>query len=192
MKEQATVPPCHKVYKRGCVIDHSAECIHKNTDDSSDNEIIPAPLIPHGVKSGVNWQFRQTLTSFNLLVTGTRHNVVPHINKDLIPCNLFIFLFSSHYHLAGEGDQLLLPTILGLLDDKPPYVLNVTESGMFLFLAIIIQIGHGIHDNLKDCGSTTKQFILTFHSKTMRYSDSFICLDLHTFHSIKMLPTTMT
>jgi hypothetical protein len=26
-----------------------------------------------------------------LLVSGTRQNVVPHINKDLTPCDLFIF-----------------------------------------------------------------------------------------------------
>jgi hypothetical protein len=85
---------------------------------------------------------------------------------------------------------LLLPTILGLLDDGPSHVLHVTESEMFL--AIIIYIGRDIHGKLKDYWSSTEQFYSTFYSKTMRYTGSFICLDMHTFQTIEMVLTIMT
>jgi hypothetical protein len=49
MKEQAPIPPCRRVYKRGCVTDQSAERVHNNTDDSSDHEVIPAPFVSQGV-----------------------------------------------------------------------------------------------------------------------------------------------
>jgi hypothetical protein len=91
MKEQAPIPPWHRVYKQGFVTDQSAGRVHNNTDDSSYNEVIPAPLLPQGVSQWGQVTGQQKLTSFSWLVTGTRQNVVPHINKDLTPCNLFIF-----------------------------------------------------------------------------------------------------
>jgi hypothetical protein len=66
-------------------------------------------------------------------MTDTRQNVVSHINKYLTPYGFLYFLFCSHYHSEGEGEQLLLSTILGHLDDRH---LQESESSVFLFLDI--------------------------------------------------------
>jgi hypothetical protein len=51
---------------------------------------------------------------------------------------------------------------LDFLDDGSSPVHDVTESERFLFLAIIIQMGHGTFDDLKDCWSPTEQLFLPF------------------------------
>jgi hypothetical protein len=55
---------------------------------------------------------------------------------------------------------------LDSLDDRLSAALDVTESEMFLFLAII-QIGHDIHDSLKDCWSTAEQLFSPLYDKTV-------------------------
>jgi hypothetical protein len=83
--EQAAIPHCHGVYKRGCVTDQSAGGVHNNTDDSSDNEVIPAPLVPQGISK---WGQLTGQTSSNTCqFTGDWHKtkVVPHVNKYLTP-----------------------------------------------------------------------------------------------------------
>jgi hypothetical protein len=51
---------------------------------------------------------------------------------------------------------------------------DITESKMFLFLAVIVHTGHDIRDdNLKAYWSTTKQFFWTFYGETVR-RDKFL------------------
>jgi hypothetical protein len=54
---------------------------------------------------------------------------------------------------------------LNFLDNGPSPVPDVTESETFLFLALIIQVGHDIRDNLKDCWLTTERFFSPFYGK---------------------------
>jgi hypothetical protein len=53
---------------------------------------------------------------------------------------------------------------------------------MFLFLAIIVQMGHGIRDSLADYWSMTEQFHTPFYGKTLK-RDRF-------FHIIRFLHFT--
>jgi hypothetical protein len=69
---------------------------------------------------------------------------------------------------------------LDFLEDKPSTAPDITESEMFLFLAIIIQMGQYIHDNLKDYWSTTEQFSSSFYGKTMRCDRFFTFLEFST------------
>ncbi|PNF42225.1 hypothetical protein B7P43_G05522, partial [Cryptotermes secundus] len=50
---------------------------------------------------------------------------------------------------------------------------DVTDSEIFLFLGIIIQMGHDIRDRLKDYWSTVEQFATPFYSNTMKH-DHFL------------------
>jgi hypothetical protein len=62
---------------------------------------------------------------------------------------------------------------LGFLDNGPFPVPEVTETEMFLFPSIIKQMGHSIHENLKDYWSTTEELFSPFYGKTTRY-DRFL------------------
>jgi hypothetical protein len=63
----------------------------------------------------------------------------------------FHVAFCSCYYSAGERDQ----QYLDFLENGPSAVLDATDSETFMFLVIIIQMGHDICDNLKDCWLTT-------------------------------------
>jgi hypothetical protein len=73
------------------------------------------------------------------------------------------------------------------MDNGPSPVLDVNESEMFLFLVIIIQMGHDIHDKLKDCWSTTELLFSPFYGKTPLH----ILIFLH-FQTMTMLLTITT
>jgi hypothetical protein len=68
---------------------------------------------------------------------------------------------------------------LEVLDDGPSPLPDVTESEMFLFLAIIIQMGHNVRDGLADYWLTIEQFLTPFYGTTMK-RDRF-------FHIIRFL-----
>jgi hypothetical protein len=53
------------------------------------------------------------------------------------------------------------------LTDEPSPAPYVTESEMFLFLVIIIRMGHGICYSLKDCSSTAEEFLQSFYGKAI-------------------------
>jgi hypothetical protein len=57
---------------------------------------------------------------------------------------------------------------LDSLEDGPSPLPNVTDSDTFLFLGIIIQMGHDIRDKLRDYWTTAKQFLASFYSKTLK------------------------
>jgi len=59
------------------------------------------------------------------------------------------------------------------LDDGPSPEPDVTEAEMFLFLALTIQMGHGVRDNLRGYWSTVDQLYTHFHS-TMMKQDQYL------------------
>jgi hypothetical protein len=54
------------------------------------------------------------------------------------------------------------------LDDGPSPQPDVTEAKMFVFLAITIQMGHCLQDQLTDCWEKMDQFLTPFYSSMMR------------------------
>jgi hypothetical protein len=68
---------------------------------------------------------------------------------------------------------------LSTLDDGPSPQPDVTESEIFLFQAISVQMGHDIRDSLADYWSMTEQFHTPFYGKTLK-RDRF-------FHIIRFL-----
>jgi hypothetical protein len=87
--------------------------------------------------------------------------------------------FTAIIHLLVVETNRYYHQYLDRLDDGPSRP-DVTNSEMFLFLGIIIQMGHDIRDRIKDYWSTAEQFHRPFYSNTMK-RDRFlhILLFLH-------------
>jgi hypothetical protein len=106
-------------------------------------------------------------------MTGERQSLASHINKDPTPCSVFRLCFAGVITLLVEETNQYYQKYLDVLDSGPSPVPDVTESEMFPFLEIIVQLGHDIPDKLKDCWSTTEQFFSPFYCKTVRH-DRFV------------------
>jgi hypothetical protein len=119
--------------------------VHNNTDDSSDDKLIPTPLVCQGGTAD-GWD-QQQYHQFTGDITGKGQNVAPlyHIIKDN-SMQYFHVVFCSCYTLLVEETNRYCQQYLDFLDDGPSMP-DVSESEMFLSLAVIIQMGH---DNLKD------------------------------------------
>jgi hypothetical protein len=107
--------------------------------------------------------------SFTGDITGKGQNVAPPMSNDLTPYSVFMLYFAAVIILlVEEKNRYYHQQYLDFLDNGSPPVPDIAESKMFLFLSIIIQMGHDMRDNLKDYWSNTEQFSLPFYGKTMR------------------------
>jgi hypothetical protein len=87
--------------------------------------------------------------------------------------------FASVITLLVKETNRYYHQYLDTLNDGPSPLPDITESEMFLFLAIIIQMRHDIWDSLADYWSTIEQFLTPFRGTTMK-RDRF-------FHIIRFL-----
>jgi hypothetical protein len=79
---------------------------------------------------------------------GTRQNLALHFNKDPAPYSVFMLYFASVITLVVEETNRYYHQYLDTLDGGPSPLPDVTESELFLFLVIIVQMGHDICDSL--------------------------------------------
>jgi hypothetical protein len=75
--------------------------------------------------------------------------------------------FAPVITLVVEETNQYYQQYLDTLDNGPSPAPDITACEMFLFLAIIVQMGHDIRDSLKDYGTVTEQFCTPFYSKTL-------------------------
>ena len=59
------------------------------------------------------------------------------------------------------------------LDDGPPPEPGVNKAKMFVFLALTVQMGHGVRDKLTDYWSTLDQLYTTFYGTMMKQDKYF-------------------
>jgi hypothetical protein len=171
MTEQATVPSHQGVHKQNLVMNQLGGGVHDITDDTSD-DVIRTPPIPQGI-SKWGQVTGQTNSNIHPLMTGNKkQNVAHHIHKNLTPYSVFMWYFAVVITLLVEETNRYYQQYLHFLDNEPSPTPATTECEMFLFLAIIIQMGKYIHDNLKDYWSTTEQFFSPFNGKTTRHDRS--------------------
>jgi hypothetical protein len=76
--------------------------------------------------------------------------------------------FTAIIHLLVVETNRYYHQYLDRLDDGLSPRSDVTDSEMFLFLVIIIQMGNDIRDRIKDYWSTAEQFHAPFYSNTMQ------------------------
>ena len=109
---------------------------------------------------------------------GKKDNEASYINDGSSLLSVFPLYFAE-ITLLGGGDLPLLPW-LHRLDDGPSPEPNVTEAKMFVFLALTIQMGHGVRDKLTDCWATADQLYTPFYGTVMKRDQ---CLHiLHCLH----------
>lgn len=98
--------------------------------------------------------------------TGKKQNEAQHINNDLSPLSIFTLYFTS------VTDVLVLETIrhyhqhLDRRDRTPSPLPGITNSKMFLFQTITVQIGHDICDRLRDYWTSAAQFFTPLYPST--------------------------
>jgi len=82
---------------------------------------------------------------------------VSHINDSSSPLSIFLLYFVEIITLQVVETNHYYHDYIGRLDDGPSPEPDVTEAEMFAFLALTIQMGHGIRDKLTDYWATVDQ-----------------------------------
>jgi len=78
------------------------------------------------------------------------HNEASHINDGSSPPSVFLLYFAEIITLLVVETNRYYQDCIDRLDDGPSPEPDVTEAEMFVFLALTIQMGHGIRDKLTD------------------------------------------
>jgi hypothetical protein len=81
---------------------------------------------------------------------GQNNNKPPHINSDSSPLEVSMFQLLHYLNKLGDG---------------PSPLCGVTETEMFLFLALTLQMGHDLRDRWTDYRPKMEQF----YSHTIRW-----------------------
>jgi hypothetical protein len=77
---------------------------------------------------------------------GITPNEAPYMGKDSTPFSVFMLYSSEIIHLLVEGMNQYYHQYL----ERPSPIPDITDSEMFLFTGIIVQMGHDIRDRLRD------------------------------------------
>jgi hypothetical protein len=98
---------------------------------------------------------------------GKKQNEAPHINKDSSPLSVFMLYFAPVIDLLVTETNRCYHQYLDRQDKTPIPLPDITNSEIFLFLAITVQMGHDIRDRLRDYWTRTEQFFTSFYPSRM-------------------------
>jgi len=93
---------------------------------------------------------------------GKKDNEVSHINDGSSPLSVFLLYFAETITLLVVETNCYYHDYIDRLDDGPSPEPDITEAEMFVFLALTIQMGHGVRDKLTDHWSTLDQLYTSF------------------------------
>ena len=91
-----------------------------------------------------------------------------HINDSSSPLSIFLLYFVEIITLQVVETNHYYHDYIGRLDDGPSPEPDVTEAEMFAFLALTIQMGHGIRDKLTDYWATVDQLYTPLYGTMMK------------------------
>ncbi|PNF22859.1 hypothetical protein B7P43_G16576, partial [Cryptotermes secundus] len=111
---------------------------------------------------------KRSVNTFSGGAVGLKPHETPHVNKVSTPFCVFILYFAEIFHLLVEETNRYYQQHVDRRQDGPSPRPDVTESEMFLFLEIIIKMGHDIGERLTDYWPNLKQFATPFYSETMK------------------------
>jgi len=101
---------------------------------------------------------------------GKKDNEASHINDGSSPLSVLFLYFAEIITLLVVETNRYYHDYIDRLDDGPSPEPDVTEAEMFVFLALTIQMGHGIRDKLTDYWATVHQLYTPFYG-TMKKRD---------------------
>jgi hypothetical protein len=96
-----------------------------------------------------------------------------HMKRGCTPLCMFMLYFTEIIHLLVEESNRYHHQYLASLEDRPSPLPDVTDSEIFLFLGIIIQMDHDIRDRIRDYWVTSEKFLTPFYSNTLKH-DKFL------------------
>ena len=102
-----------------------------------------------------------------------KDNEASHINDGSSPLSVFLLYFAEIITLLAVETNCYYQDYIDRLDDGLSPDPDVTEAEMFVFLALTIQMGHGIRDKLTDYWSTLDQVYTSFYGTMMNRADTF-------------------
>jgi hypothetical protein len=100
--------------------------------------------------------------------SGLRQNEAPHVNKDSLPLSVFMLFFHKIMQLLVEETNRYYRQYLETIAEGRSPLPNMTILEMYLFVSIVLQMGHDQRDRLKDYWSTLEQFFMAFYRNTMK------------------------
>jgi len=99
---------------------------------------------------------------------GKKDNEASHINDGSSPLSVFLLYFAEIITLLVVETNHYYHDYIDRLDDGPSPEPDVTEAEMFVFLALKIQMGHGVRDKLTDYWATVDQLCTPFYGTMMK------------------------
>jgi len=100
---------------------------------------------------------------------GKRDNEASHINDGSSPLSLFLLYFAEIITLLVVETNCYYQDYVDRLDDGPSPEPDITQAEIFVFLALKIQMGHGVRDKLTDYWSTLDQLYTPFYGTMMKW-----------------------
>jgi len=104
---------------------------------------------------------------------GKKDNEASHINDSSSSLSVFLLYFAEIITLLVVKTNRYYHDYVDRLDDEPSPERDVTEVEMFVFLALTIQMGHGIRDKLTDYWATVDQMYTPFYGTMMKRNQYF-------------------
>ena len=99
---------------------------------------------------------------------GKKDNEASHINDGCSPLGVFLLYFAELNTLLVVETNRYYHDYIDRLDDGPSPEPDVNEADMFVFLALTIQMGHGVRDKLTDYRATVDQLYIPFYGTMMK------------------------
>jgi len=160
--------PCHQTASSH----ESSSSISSSASDEED-----------AVESGPGEQIQQAVTlqwtrhscpqssvthAFTGAPRGKKDNEASHINYGSSPLSVFLLYFAEIISLLEVETNRYYHDYIDRLDDGLSPEPDVTEAEMFVFLALTIQMGHGVRDKLTDYWAILDQLYTPFYSTMMK------------------------
>jgi len=98
---------------------------------------------------------------------GKKDNEASHINDGSSLLSVFLLYFAEIITLLVVETNRFYHDYLDRIDDGPSPDPDVTEAEMFVFLALTVQMGHGVRDKLTDYWSTLDHLYTPFYGTVM-------------------------
>ena len=98
-----------------------------------------------------------------------KDNEVSYINDGSSSLSVFLLYIAEIITLLVVETNRYYHDYKDRLNDGPSPEPDVTEAEMFLFLALTIQMGYGVRDNLRGYWSTVDQIYIHFYSTVMKW-----------------------
>jgi hypothetical protein len=116
-----------------------------------------------GLQSAAN---EPQVYQFTCLDRDKNQNEVPHVDKAASLLSVFTLRFATVIDLLVTQNHRYYHQYLDRRDKTPNPLPEIMNSEMFLFLAIILHVGHDIGDRFRDYWTQPRQFFTPFCCNT--------------------------